>query len=234
MQEVKEFNKKQNKNDFLSKMANINTENISDENLLSQLNSFKMVFKQVNRTPTMVMNMLQMESDISFKYYINSRKETDDDTLKLLKNEWDGDCFIVPRTNKKIPIEKWIDKCIYESETNNNTCVLLIPSSTSTKWFHHKVLTIAEVLFIEGRLKFDGNSKAAQFSNAIAIYYSGDDRKQNKKIQNLDFIKSASFKDGHETNFAVLSSITDTEIKLEFNEKNSMDIYNENEKENND
>lgn len=42
----------------------------------------------------------------------------------------------------------------YDEWLRGNTCVLLIPTATSTKQFHELILPNAEVRFVPGRIKF--------------------------------------------------------------------------------
>lgn len=214
-------------NDFLSQIVSLDASKISDENVLAQINSFKMMFRKIERTPKMAMMMLKIDCGFNFDYYIEAKNKSSAECMDILRQDWNGNCFIVPKHDKYIKIDQWLDKCLKES-IRGNTCVLLIPSSTSTKWFHKKVLGKAEVLFIEGRLKFPGFTKQSQFPSALAIYYSDKDKETRNINTEMEYIKSASFVDGSTTNFAVLSSMTDPTLKVQITEKNSDDIDNTN------
>jgi hypothetical protein len=75
----------------------------------------------------------------------------------------------VPR-DPDLKIEKWLLKCIESCTKNNCTYAILIPSSTTTQWFHNLVLPKAKIMFIEGRLVLPGHSKTSPIGNAIALY----------------------------------------------------------------
>lgn len=70
-------------------------------------------------------------------------------------------------------IDKWVTKCYQESKKLGTTVVVLLPVSTSSRWFHQRVLGAAEIRFFEGRIKFDGAPDHAPFSSMLAIYGNG-------------------------------------------------------------
>lgn len=51
--------------------------------------------------------------------------------------------------------------------------VALLPARTDTVWFHRDVLRHARLVFIKGRLHFDGQKGAAPFPSLLA-YYGGE------------------------------------------------------------
>lgn len=65
----------------------------------------------------------------------------------------------------------WVAKTAVEH--CRGTCdiiVLLLPSSTDTRWFHNHVYGKAELRFIKGRLRFEKARYSAPFPSMLAIY----------------------------------------------------------------
>lgn len=67
-------------------------------------------------------------------------------------------------------IAKWVKKCYEESREEGTVVVLLIPSRTSTKYFHDYIYHRAEIRFISGRLRFNDGEGRAPFSSMIVIF----------------------------------------------------------------
>jgi hypothetical protein len=109
---------------------------------------------------------------------LNQEFQFNCDPCPLVKNPevdgltipWHTRTFINPPYDS---IEPWAKKC-RDEQLMGNLCVLLIPSRTSTKYFHKWVLPYAEIRFIEGRLKFLNQfglqTQAAPFASLLAIY----------------------------------------------------------------
>lgn len=72
-------------------------------------------------------------------------------------------------------IWKWCKKC-YEHSVAGGVAVILIHARTDTRWFHDWVYHKAELLFIKGRLRFNGNKYNAPFPSMIAIYKPGGNK----------------------------------------------------------
>ena len=83
-----------------------------------------------------------------------------------LKIEWGQRNFVNPPYSRKLK-EQFIKKA-YEESLKGKLCVLLIPASTDTKIFHEYILGIADIEFIEGRLKFEGFNNAGEYCNMPA------------------------------------------------------------------
>ena len=69
-------------------------------------------------------------------------------------------------------------KCYDEYIENGTVIVLLVPARTDTKWFHRYILGIADILFLEGRLKFSNSRNSAPFPSMLVFY--------NKIIKELE------------------------------------------------
>lgn len=87
----------------------------------------------------------------------------DDDGLK---QNWSGLCWMNPPYGKDIGL--WVRKA-YEESLNRCTVVCLLPVRTCTKWWHEYVIK-ADVLFLRGRLHFNGHKNPAPFSSAIVVF----------------------------------------------------------------
>jgi site-specific DNA-methyltransferase (adenine-specific) len=91
-----------------------------------------------------------------------------------LLQEWKGSVFCNPPYSKLLG--KWVEKAFDEWDKGNaDTVVMLIPARTDTKWFHKYVwgmveAELAEVRFIEGRLRFKGAEHNAPFPSMIVIW----------------------------------------------------------------
>lgn len=87
-----------------------------------------------------------------------------------LKQDWSCErVFCNPPYGRSIA--KWVKKCFDEVCLGNCVCaVMLIPARTDTRWFHDYIYQIAEVRFINGRLKFEGQSSPAPFPSMVVVF----------------------------------------------------------------
>lgn len=89
-----------------------------------------------------------------------------------LKQNWEGHTvFCNPPYGQQI--KHWVKKCYEESLKPNTTVVMLIPARTDTIYFHEYIYGKAELRFVKGRLKFEGNqagSGSAPFPSLVAIF----------------------------------------------------------------
>ena len=83
-----------------------------------------------------------------------------------LKQQWTGVVWMNPPYGRTIG--KWVAKA-YESAQQGATVVALLPSRTDTKVWHRYVM-LAEIRFLQGRLKFGNATASAPFPSAIAIW----------------------------------------------------------------
>lgn len=91
-----------------------------------------------------------------------------------LIQDW-GDNIVFCNPPYGSEIKKWVKKCYEESKNPNATIVMLIPARTDTAYFHDYIYNKAEIRFIKGRLKFNGNQKgsgSAPFPSMIVIFKS--------------------------------------------------------------
>lgn len=93
----------------------------------------------------------------------------DDDGLK---HDWPFHRVFCNPPYSRGNIEKWVEKCYYQSEFYGALVVALLPVSTSSKWFHKYIWKVAdEIRFIKGRVKFIGANSTAPFSSMIVIWH---------------------------------------------------------------
>lgn len=77
---------------------------------------------------------------------------------------WGKRNFVNPPYSEKTV---WIKKAV-EEQQKGKLSVLLLPVDTSTVWFHDLVLPNAELRWIRGRVKFNG--EPAKFASMICIF----------------------------------------------------------------
>lgn len=62
-------------------------------------------------------------------------------------------------------IGKWIDKAIEEGK--QRPCVLLLPARTDTKWFQRLAKKAEDIVFVAGRIRFEGAPAPAPFPSVV-------------------------------------------------------------------
>lgn len=98
-----------------------------------------------------------------------------------LSVEWGNSNFINPPYNR-IDKPKFIQKA-YDEWKKGKTCVLLIPSATSTTQFHDLILPNAEIRFLRGRVAFKGYNTKGVYSeknkgkhDSMIVIFKGKNR----------------------------------------------------------
>ena len=116
-------------------------------------------------TPKDFYNKLNQEFNFNFDPCpLNS----DFDGLSI---DWKERNYINPPYSRKLK-ELFIRKAYAESQ-KGKLCVMLLPVSTSTKIFHEVIYPNAEILFVKGRIKFEGvNTKGERVSNKCGMHDS--------------------------------------------------------------
>jgi hypothetical protein len=112
------------------------------------------------RTPDDILEILS--SDYFFDF--------DDDPCPIggtggLEREWGQCSFLNPPYSNPTP---WVKKA-YEESKKGKTVVGLLRGDTSTRWFHDWVLDKADLIFVKGRLHFNGKGPAP-FPSIIAVW----------------------------------------------------------------
>ena len=106
----------------------------------------------------------------------------DDDALSQDWGEFSS-CFCNPPYESNTQ-NKFVEKAHDTFLEHGNTIVLLIPARTDTKRWHKYIFGIAEVRFLEGRLKFecDGEPHAnpAPFPSAVVVFGGNESHVQGE------------------------------------------------------
>jgi phage N-6-adenine-methyltransferase len=83
-----------------------------------------------------------------------------------LRQPWVDTCWCNPPYGAEI--HRWVQKA-FESSLFGTTVVCLLPARVDTRWWHQYV-TLAEVRYLQGRLKFGGSPHSAPFPSAVVIF----------------------------------------------------------------
>jgi len=96
------------------------------------------------------------------------------DLKTMLVTEYVGANWLNPPYGKDIG--KWVDKARIEAEAGA-TVVCLLPARTDTRWFQENAPAAKEILFLRGRIHFEGvaGSVGAPFPSVLVIF-EGDAR----------------------------------------------------------
>ena len=93
-----------------------------------------------------------------------------DESQDSLKQEWApyGKVFLNPPYKG---IAAWIEKCVVESR-KGAYIVVLMPARTDTRYFHDHIYNkkYVDIVFLKGRIKFQGAPAAAPFPSMLAIF----------------------------------------------------------------
>ena len=88
-----------------------------------------------------------------------------------LTRPWRGNCWLNPPYGREIG--KWTAYAAQEAQRGANI-VCLLPARTDTAWWHDDVVSAASaILFLRGRLRFEGAPHSAPFPSAIAYMPAG-------------------------------------------------------------
>lgn len=89
-----------------------------------------------------------------------------------LSKDWSRDTvFMNPPYGRGI--KHWIEKAYMESQ-KGAIVVALIPSRTDTSYWHSYCMKSDKIIFLKGRVKFNGSKKTAPFPSAIVVFKPGD------------------------------------------------------------
>ena len=88
-----------------------------------------------------------------------------------LNNNWKDMNFMNPPYGREII--KFVEKAYEQWSENDCTTVALLPARTDTKWFHDYIYPVSSIVFIKGRLKFEGGEKlaSAPFPSMLVIWW---------------------------------------------------------------
>lgn len=86
-----------------------------------------------------------------------------------LAQPWTGRCWVNPPFGREIG--RWVKKAAEEARHNADCVVCLLPARTDTAWWHDYVAPYAaRVVFIRGRITFEGAQNSAPFPSAIVVF----------------------------------------------------------------
>ena len=88
-----------------------------------------------------------------------------------LIQDWSGE--IVYMNPPYGDVSKWMAKAYRSCVEGGATVVCLVPSRTSTKWWHRYAMK-GEVRYIKGRITFEGAKHNAPFCSSIIIFRPGN------------------------------------------------------------
>lgn len=140
-----------------------NTSYNRDPNKYDTWSTPKWLFEQLNEEFNFSTDVCASKKNTKCKKFYD--KESDG-----LKQDWKGSCFCNPPYGSRV-IDEWMKKS-YESSLQGATVVCLVPSATSTKWWHNYAMR-GEIRFIKGKVRFvrDGEIKGpAAFHSAIIVF----------------------------------------------------------------
>ena len=80
---------------------------------------------------------------------------------------WRGLCWMNPPYGRDIG--QWVCKAKHESYLGANV-IALLPARTDTSWWHQYVAHATEILFLRGRIRFEGASASAPFPSAVVWF----------------------------------------------------------------
>lgn len=86
-----------------------------------------------------------------------------------LNQRWEGTVFMNPPYGRQIA--DFMRKAYAESLLGA-TVVCLVPSRTDTNWWHRYAMR-GQIIYLRGRMRFEGAQSSAPFPSAIVIFWGG-------------------------------------------------------------
>jgi phage N-6-adenine-methyltransferase len=91
-----------------------------------------------------------------------------------LSQPWHGRVWCNPPYGRATP--KWLAKAHHATASGEaEVVVCLVFARTDTRWWHTYAFKLAEVVFLQGRLPFNG-SNPAPFPSAVLVFRNGSER----------------------------------------------------------
>jgi phage N-6-adenine-methyltransferase len=121
------------------------------------------LFEQINEMFHFTTDVCAAKNNAKCKNYFTQKDDG-------LTKKWKGCCWCNPPYGAG-EIDRWMKKA-HESSLEGATVVCLVPSSTSTRWWHDYAMK-GEISFIKGKVRFiiDGKSPSpAPFHSAIVVF----------------------------------------------------------------
>lgn len=85
-----------------------------------------------------------------------------------LKQRWSGRCWMNPPYGSSI--RDWVARAYDEALESRATTVGLLPARTDTNWWYDWVRPATEIVYLKGRVRFEGATSGAPFPSALAIW----------------------------------------------------------------
>lgn len=86
-----------------------------------------------------------------------------------LDRPWTGRCWMNPPFGREIG--KWVRKASEEVRKKAECVVCLLPARTDTAWWHDYIeRNAARIIFLRGRLTFEGAENSAPFPSVIVVF----------------------------------------------------------------
>lgn len=101
-----------------------------------------------------------------------------------LKQPWNGRFWMNPPYGRGIG--PWVERAAYFGCLDGNIGVCLLPARTETKWFQVLWDKAALLLFVKGRLKFQGEISCAPFPSVVAVFDGSGDVLLNQGSRLVD------------------------------------------------
>lgn len=92
-----------------------------------------------------------------------------------LSKEWRGLCWMNPPYGREIGL--WIKKARLSFGA---TVVCLVPARTDTQWWQDNAPKARLIVFIKGRLRFEGAEHGAPFPSAFMVFGALSDKQKSK------------------------------------------------------
>jgi len=118
-------------------------------------------FEMVNSVYNFTIDVCANAQNAKLECYIDERTDG-------LAHSWEGErCWMNPPYGHEI--SKWVKKAREEGE-RGTLVVGLLPVRTDTRYFSEHIVGHANLLFVRGRLRFEGAKSSAPFPSMLAVW----------------------------------------------------------------
>lgn len=85
-----------------------------------------------------------------------------------LSRAWQGRCWMNPPYGREVA--RWMLKAAQEASVGCATVVALLPVRTDTAWWQNYVMQANEIVYLKGRVTFEGAVHSAPFPSAVVVW----------------------------------------------------------------
>lgn len=125
------------------------------------------LFKKFDRAYKFTVDAAAHRRNRQLKRFWGPGSKEQKDSLAI---SWQGErCWLNPEYGRGIT-GKWVRKAYRESQKPGTLVAVLIPARTDQWWWHRYALRSHSIIFIEGRVHFDGADHGAPFPSAVLIF----------------------------------------------------------------